>query len=373
MNENNYKTILFLATPAIGDCLLATCIPHSLRKAYPDAKIDVLVPDSRGELVFSKNEDINDVIVMGLKPTLKQYLTFIRKYWRSYDLVVNDRSSDRSAIYAFITGKKRIGVIDSRHSSAKFKKILFSNYIIESDDIEHRLMRNLRILDPLGIKKYPVVIVPEDKQTNLQKEFNIPTKYIVLHSPSSNEIKQWPVSHWAELTKQLLDKGYFLAITGGKTETEKEIVEAIINEQQQNNVINLSGKISFAQLSTLIKNSQGFIGPDCGPAHLASSVNIPIFTIFGPTPVSMWSPWPYKKEQEKSGFIAKIPTTTIDNITVFQSSRECVPCYGKRCTIKKTQYSPCLEDIKPMQVFNAVIDIIPLNPPISPVTKASQL
>ena len=361
MSKKNYNNILVLATHLIGDCLLATCITHSLRKAYPNAKIDVLVTNTGGKLAFLDNTDINDVLFVELKPNFKQYLTFAKKYWRKYDLVVNDRSSDRSAIYSFITGNKRIGVIDSRHSSARFKKLLLSEYVIESNDIEHRIVRNLRILEPLNIKKYPVVISPEDKNINLQREFDLPNKYIVLHSPSSNEIKQWPIRHWIELVQKLLKKGYFLILTGGNNKREKEIVEAIIKEQKQNNFINLTGKISFSQLSTLIKNSQGFIGPDCGPAHLASSYHIPIFSIFGPTPVTMWSPWPYKKEANTSGFTDRIPTLTIDNITIFQSQRECVPCYGKVCDIKNSIYSSCLEDIKPEQVFDGIIKVLPLN------------
>ena len=152
-----------------------------------------------------------------------------------------------------------------------------------------------------------------------------------------------------------------MVLTGGKSDREKQIIEAIIKEQTPGGFINLSGKISFSQLSTLIKESQGFIGPDSGPAHLASSFNIPIFTIFGPTPASMWSPWPYKQENNKPIFTDKIPTTTVSNITIFQSMRQCVPCYGKHCDIKKTIYSPCLEDIEPNQVFDKIVDTIPLD------------
>lgn len=361
MSKKEPNKILVLATHLIGDCLLATCITHSLRNAYPNAVIDVLVTNTGGKLAFLDNKDINQVLFVELKPNFKQYLAFAKKHWREYDLVVNDRSSDRSAIYSFITGKKRIGVIDSRHSSAKFKKLLLSEYVVESDDIEHRLVRNLRILEPLGIKKYPVVISPEDSKINFQEQFDLPNKYLVLHSPSSNEIKQWPIAHWIELTTKLLNAGYFLVLTGGNNEREKEIVEAIIKEQIQSHFINLTGKISFSQLSTLIKNSQGFIGPDCGPAHLASSFNIPIFSVFGPTPVTMWSPWPYQKDNLTSGFIDRIPVKTVNNVTIFQSDRECVPCYGKHCDIKKTVYSSCLEDIKADIVLNTILKLIPLD------------
>lgn len=260
-----YKKILVLATHLIGDCLLATCITRSLRNAYPDAQIDVLVTNTGGHLVFKGNADINNVIEIALKPTFSEYKAFIKTYWRQYDLVVNDRSSDRSAIFSFLAGKRRIGIIDLRHPSAWIKKCIYHHYVTENDDIEHRLIRNLRILEPLGIKKIPVVNTPVELTFNVYDALQLPQNYLVIHCASSNTIKQWPAQYWVTLINALIEKNHTIVLTAGPADREKDIVNDILkNITDSDHIINLAGQLSFLQLNQLLKHCQAFIGPDCG-------------------------------------------------------------------------------------------------------------
>lgn len=356
-DKMKYKKILVLATHLIGDCLLATCITRSLRNAYPDAQIDVLVTNTGGQLVFKDNADINNVVEIALKPTFSEYKAFIKTYWRQYDLVVNDRSSDRSAIFSFLAGKKRIGIVDLRHPSAWIKKGVYHHYVTENDDNEHRLVRNLRILDPLKIKKIPVVNAPLDPAFNVYDALQLPQKYLVIHCASSNTIKQWPTQYWVMLINALIENNNHIVLTAGPAGREQKIVHDILqNIKDANHVINLAGQLSFPQLSQLLKNSQAFIGPDCGPAHLCSSFNIPIFSIFGPTPASMWAPWPFSHNIETAIFNEKTSISTVNNVSIFQSTRECVPCYGKHCPIQVNNDSQCLIDMDPAQVINHIIN-----------------
>jgi len=365
MSKKKYNNILVLATHLIGDCLLATCITRSLRHAYPNAQIDVMVTNTGGHLVFKDNTDINNIIEVPLKPKFSEYKEFVKKHWRRYDLVVNDRSSDRSAIYAFLAAKKRIGIIDTRHPSAWIKKLIYTQFVTEDSDQEHRLMRNLRILEPLNINKLAVVNAPIDLNFNIVNELALSEKYLVIHTASSNEIKQWPIQSWIELIQLLIANNYKVVLTAGPAQREKDIVESILKSLPiSSNLINLAGKLTFPQLSQLLKNSLAFVGPDCGPAHLCASFNVPIFSIFGPTPASMWAPWPFANGIDKATFSKKNIITTINNVTIFQSTRQCVPCYGKHCPIKVGSESQCMHDISPTQVFTSInkrLDSIEVN------------
>jgi heptosyltransferase-3 len=354
MKNKVFEKILLLSTNSIGDCLLATSLSHSLRKAYPNAKIDVLVSHQAGRAVFLNNLDINEILILNKKPTKQEYWSFIKTNWKKYDLVVNERATDRTALYAFLAGKKRIGTVDSNNSGIFLKKLIYNKYVPESQQNVHRLTRNLRILEPLGIKKYPVVISHVDSSLDIHNELKLPKSYLVIHCPSSIELKQWPVIHWSNLVRMLIEAGYFIVLTGGPSEQEKTLVEEVIKDQQKNKLLNLSGKLDFPQLAAVIKNSQAFIGPDCGPGHLASSFGIPIFSIFGPIPISLWAPYPIKDKDDESNFKNRIAIQTISNVTVFQSERECVPCYKNDCDIKKGNYSVCLEDITPQNVFDTI-------------------
>lgn len=67
----NPQRILLISTHCIGDSLIATTLSHSLRKAYPTAEIDVLVTE-RGEMVFTGNPDINQIVTIPRRPSFKQ-------------------------------------------------------------------------------------------------------------------------------------------------------------------------------------------------------------------------------------------------------------------------------------------------------------
>lgn len=354
MKDGNYKKILLISINRIGDCLLATCLTHSLRKAYPNSKIDVLVGNQGGYAAFLNNKDINNILLLDKKISVKQYIAFIKKNWRQYDLVINDRCTDRSAIYSFMMGKKRIGIINNNQSSAWLKKLIYNHYVFEKSTDEHRIIRNLRILDPLNIKKYPIVVSHVETTINTKKQFDLPENYIVVHCPSSTPLKQWPIESWHCLVTKLIDAGHFIVLTGSNSDIEKGIVNQVAVNQNASRLINLAGKVNFSQLAQIISKATAFIAPDCGPGHLASAYNIPIFSIFGPIPAKNWAPFPYAHLTDELDFEDRIPVKTISNITVFQSERDCVPCYKKDCAIRQGNYSVCLEDITAQTVFDTI-------------------
>ena len=64
------KKILVISTMLLGDCLLATGVVRSLRSAYPNSTIDILVSRD-GRLVYDGNPDVDNVIHLKKKPSPK--------------------------------------------------------------------------------------------------------------------------------------------------------------------------------------------------------------------------------------------------------------------------------------------------------------
>ena len=110
------KKILVIVTRRIGDVLLTTPLIHSLRCAWPAAKIDVLV-FSGTEGILANNPDINDVITVAQRPTLTEHLRLMRRLWRSYDIALSTMSSDRPTLYARIAGKYSVGEVGCRQQA----------------------------------------------------------------------------------------------------------------------------------------------------------------------------------------------------------------------------------------------------------------
>jgi heptosyltransferase-3 len=86
--------------------------------------------------------------------------------------------------------------------------------------------------------------------------------------------------------------------------------------------------------------------------HIASGQNKPIFAIFGPTNLKMWSPWSNKSQKCAS---KDKPKQVYDSITIFQADMPCVAC-GKAGCDDKHGKSECLDHIDPEDIFNEVKD-----------------
>ncbi|RJX72392.1 lipopolysaccharide heptosyltransferase family protein [Vibrio sinensis] len=356
----SFQKILVIATHCIGDSLLITTFTRSLREAYPNAQIDVLV-NARGEMVFATNPDINNLVEISPRASFKDYFRILRARGR-YDLVVNEMLNDRTAIYSFIFGKKRLGAVDDSLKGAWLKKRIFNWHIIEKHVFEHKMSRSARMLRLIGVDVVPRLISPEDALPDAIAH-SLPEHYVVVHAPSSNEIKQWPVESWFEVVQGMLNMGYKVVLSGAAFERDETIVNEILARLPQHpNLYSVLGQLNLAQTSILLKNSMGFVGPDSGPGHMASGYPIPIISLISVAPASMWSPWPYlhKVNCEANLYKNGIAQQTIGNVTLLQSERRCVPCYKNKCAISDDFYSPCLQDIKPQSVIEAIKARIPI-------------
>lgn len=357
-----YQKILVIATHCIGDSLLLTVFTRSLRRAYPEAIIDVLVT-KRGKMVFETNPDVNHVVEIPRRPKVGDYLSILKQHGR-YDLVVNEMLNDRSAIYSFVFGKNRLGAIDSKLKGYWFKKWIYGMHIHERGTFEHKMSRIARMLDQIGVDIEPTIVSPE---ATLPQDIvsQLPSQYVVVHTPSSNTIKQWPVEYWASLISKLLEEQYHVVLTGANSERDNSIVNDVVNKitSSRANLYNLVGRLSLAQTSYLLKHSQGFVGPDSGPGHMASGYSIPIVSIISVAPASVWSPWPYRFPVDRENNLytnGESEQQTFGNVAVVQSTRQCVPCYKNTCQISDDFYSPCLQDIQPSQVMDVIATHIPV-------------
>ena len=96
--------ILIVSLRRIGDLLLTTPVIRSVRRAWPEAQIDVLVFDGTAGIIAG-NPDIDHILTMPQRPTAAESLRLIRRLWRSYDVAVSTQSGDRPTVFAFAAGR----------------------------------------------------------------------------------------------------------------------------------------------------------------------------------------------------------------------------------------------------------------------------
>jgi heptosyltransferase III len=173
-------------------------------------------------------------------------------------------------------------------------------------------------------------------------------RFIIFH-PTGKFLCRLYAEKPRNMLLQLLDSlGVPIIVTGGKSEIDRQVAAQM---PALKNVHSLIGKISLKECAALTDMSLAFVGVDTFNCHLAAAFNKPIFVIFGPNIPEIWSPW--SNALQRSGR-RDAPVQTYGDITLFQSSLECVPCgHSARCG-EQDRLSACMADIDPHTVFNEV-------------------
>lgn len=165
---------------------------------------------------------------------------------------------------------------------------------------------------------------------------------IFLIPDAGMEIKQWPVTNFITLGKQLEEKfnASIIVPSGLKSERAEKITQGIGEKARiwpQGSLRNLAAILSEADL---------VIAADTGPARIASALNVPTITLFGPS-------WSGRYGQSAPHVnLQGFPECSERNISNF-TEQSC--WYSGQCPKK---WENCLVDISSNDVFQAAIGLL---------------
>src|SRR5262249_719852 len=129
---------------------------RSLRRAWPDATIDVLVfADTAG--ILDGNPDVDRVIAMPMRPTFLQDLAGAVRLLKRYHLAISTQSGDRPTIFAFLAGRTHISPV---WPGSWIQRRLLGRTVAAGEGV-HRVEETLRIVDALGIPRVAEVVAPQ--------------------------------------------------------------------------------------------------------------------------------------------------------------------------------------------------------------------
>lgn len=347
--------ILVIVTLRIGDVLLATPLIRSLRLAWPDAEIDVLVFEHT-EGILARNPDIRRIITVPAHPSLREHLHLIYSLFRRYDLALTTQMSDKPTLYAWLAAKTRIGMQDGSKKH-RWKQYLLSRWATFDNLHTHTVLMNLRLADLLGIKRNHEVVVAwnqddEDRAVGLLP-FDIHTEaFAVLHVHPKYAYKMWRQDQWAELAQWLDSQHIRIVLTGGNSPDELAYVNQIARTLPSG-AINLSGKLSLAESAFIISQAKTYVGPDTALTHVAAALGTPTIALFGPSNPVKWGPWPKGYAKDCNPWRMK-GTQRVGNVVLLQGGGDCVPCMFEGCDRNINSLSDCLQDIPAEAVIAAI-------------------
>ena len=333
--------ILVVTLRRIGDALLTTPLIRSLRRAWPDAKIDVLTyPGPAG--IIEGNPDVDRVIVAPARPTIAETAALVLRLFKRYQLAVSTQPGDRPTFFALLAGRTHAGLTDAEgpRLAHLIKRGVLHRSAPAVESI-HRVEQMLRLADILGIPRVaelvcPVAAAPE----------KIPVgPYAMIHAAPMFRYKQWTPAGWRALAAGLRERGLEIVAVSGPDAAERRYLDGV-----------WLGTVTIHQFSwpqnvALLSRARLYVGTDTSITHLAAATGCRTLALFGPMDPRVWGPWPVgglDAPWQASGTIQNR-----GNVWIVQNPLPCLPCTFEGCERHIESGSVCLEELTAEQVLAA--------------------
>ena len=333
--------ILVVTLRRLGDVLLATPLIRSLRRAWPQARVDALVfADTAG--ILAGNPDLDGVVTVPPQPSAAQSFRLGARLFRRYDLAVSTQSGDRPTGFAITAGHVSVAPV-AANFNGRVKRALLTRSVAAVPGL-HRVEEMLRLADALGIARVPELVTPRAADTGDRPA----GPYAVIHAAPMFRYKQWTANGWRALAAALAARGLTVIATGGPAEAERRYLDGVWDGV---NVTRRDGQLAWPQLAGLLSQARVYIGPDTSVTHLAAAAGCPTVALYGPTDPRLWGPWPVgglDEPWEAAGTIQRR-----GNVWLVQYPLPCMPCQLEGCERRLDSDSQCLIELPPAQVIAA--------------------
>ena len=353
MKTPTRRRILVVCTRRIGDVLLTTPLIRSLRKAWQDAQIDVLVLQGT-EGVLVGNPDIDRVRALPKGGTRGARLRFYLSLLQSYDISLAATGSDRARFLARWAGRRCLGLW-SLTDPARGRRWLPGHWVDFSETGEHAIESPLRLAKAIGVPPWREVVPPQRKAfpaiTGLRQS------YAVVHPWPKFSYKAWPRERWVSLGRALALDGLQVVLSGGPDVEEMAFCAGLAEEIP--GALNLCGTQGFDSLAKLISLARVYIGPDTVMTHIAAATGAPTVALFGPSNPVRWGPWPARWRQPESPWPFR-GSRNFGNVWLIQGEAPCVPCLMEGCERKLDSRSRCLDELPLGRVTAAIAQALAL-------------
>ncbi len=300
----NIGRVLLVRNDRLGDLVLTTPALRVLRKALPEARIDLLCSAYAEPLVRGN-------------PCLDGVITDRGAHDRSdfHELAAEIRARSYDAAVVFVHSRKNAMLVRSAGIPlrvgpwVKLYAPLFFNRAVRqrrSRALKNEVFYNIDLLAKLGIdipapataKNPPEIFANElavERAAKLiNKLFGNPANNLALvHPGMGGSALNWPLGRWRALVAALArDSRVNVALTGSASERElvDHVAEAAAGAA---NVQKICG-LGLAEYIGLLSLAAAVVAPSTGPVHIAAGLGVPrVAGIYSPVPAHhprRWGP-----------------------------------------------------------------------------------
>jgi lipopolysaccharide heptosyltransferase II len=303
--------ILLIRLRLIGDVIFTTPAIRAVRRVYPDSSITYLVEEHAAPAVRD-NPHLDRVMVIerasGWRRMIQDLTVAQQLRHERFDIVVDFHGGPRGSFLTWASGAKiRLGY------EVKGRSWMYTTSVARPRELRprHSVENQWDLLPYLS----PALAEPPDRAADRTEMAANPEadarvarrlqdagvsaahRLIVVHVSAGNPFRRWPSGHFESLAVQLgaADPVRRIILTSGPSEVQaaRQIAD---RARQRLGVVKgatvLAGQeFTLAELRSLVARAALFIGGDSGPLHVASTTDVPIVGLYGPTLPVRSAPW----------------------------------------------------------------------------------
>ena len=351
-----YRNIFVNALVNLGDVVLTTGAIALLKKAFPKAKITIMVKPAVKQAVMN-NPVIDSVIVLDYRSKenawKKMWQTAQQLKKRQFDLAISFDRKLRPALLCWLARiPVRVGPDKVFDDKTSYVTWLYTHTVHISYALDERLQRDTYqeiVRQFTGIQGDCLPVMANIEERNERKAGELlaglprAEKKIALCVKGTFGLKTWPKVYFAvlvhELSKRYQASFFVVGAPGDKPYAQEVISFLDVYCGRSMGVANYCGATTLPDLAAVIKKSDLFVTVDTGAAHVAATTGTPMVVMYGCTHPNRWHP---------AG----------EKVRVLTSGEECCPC---TCREEECPFQPkpkCLWNVTPGMVLRECVDLL---------------
>lgn len=275
------RSICILRLSALGDATHLVPLIRTLRRAWPQVPITWIL--GKGEAKLMEGLEDVELLVFDKSAGWRGMADLRRRLGgRRFEVLLHMQLALRANVLAtLVRAERRIGYDRAR---SKEGHSLVINERIPAGG-HHVLDAFGKFCEPLGLKQdrvewnLPVPAAAREWAVE-QLPGDVPT--LIVSPCSSHVLRNWAPERYAAVADHAADRGWRIAICGGRSELERRTADAI-QAAMRHPAVDLVGKDTLKQLLALLERAHLVLSPDSGPAHMANAMGTPVIGLFACT------------------------------------------------------------------------------------------
>jgi ADP-heptose:LPS heptosyltransferase len=270
------KSILVIRLGAIGETLLVFPLTKVLKEQFPSCRITVLT--LLGPL-WRMNPYVDEIVDFSHSGALLRSVTG----YRSFDVAIDSEPAGAlSAVYARTLGRIAIGFDTTQGRGRLF------DYPVQFNDQQYEAQTFLDLLEPLGMEPTFESLVAPVATTGTTFDQAVRSREpdclhvgINLGASLAAPERLWPPENFAALIRKLHGESRCRFVFFG-LKLERRLLDGIRPLLHGIDYVDLTNKLSLEDLVAVLGEMDLLLSADTGTMHLAASLDIPVFSFFGP-------------------------------------------------------------------------------------------